>query len=122
MRSFEADFFPEVYKLGRAEGIEEGLEKGIEQGMAKGIEQGMAKGMEKGMEKGQREGETKGIRDALLDLLQERFGPLRLSTADKVRAVHDVQVLKGLLRSVLKTESPEAFETLLDDVLGHRGH
>jgi predicted transposase YdaD len=106
MRSFEADFFPEAYKMGKAEGMEQGLEKG----------------MEKGMEKGQREGEAKGIRDALLDLLQERFGPLRLSTADKVRAVHDVQVLKGLLRSVLKTESPEAFEALVDDVLGHGGH
>ena len=75
-------------------------EKGIEQGIKQGIEQG---GRERAVE-------------ALLDVLEIRFGltasePL----AGRIEAIEDVQRLKQLHRVAIQVPSLEEFRRLLDD-------
>ncbi len=78
----------------------------------KGIEQGIKQGIEQGIEQGGRERTV----EALLDVLEIRFGltasePL----AGRIEAIEDVQRLKQLHRVAIQVPSLEEFRRLLDD-------
>ena len=82
-------------------------EKGIKQGIEQGIEQGIAQGIEQG-------GRDRAI-EALLDVLEIRFG---LAASDplatRIATIDDVQRLKQLHRAAIQVPSLEEFRRLLD--------
>lgn len=59
-------------RTGHTKGLVQGIEQGIEQGISQGIEQGIGQGIEQGIELGREEGR----RLALLELIEQRFGPI----------------------------------------------
>ena len=82
-----------------------------EKGIAQGIEQGIAQGIEQGIEQG---GRDRAI-EALLDVLEIRFG---LAASDplagRIAVIEDVQRLKQLHRAAIQVPSLEEFRRLLD--------
>jgi flagellar biosynthesis/type III secretory pathway protein FliH len=50
------------------------VSKGRRQGLAKGMAKGMAKGLAKGVAKGMNKGRAVGLQEALIMLLEARFG------------------------------------------------
>ena len=79
------------------------------------IEQGMEQGMEQGIEQGIEQGERKSTLEAIVEVLEIRFG---LSTAhplaNRIAAIDDVQRLKQLHRAAIQMPTLEAFRRLLD--------
>ena len=79
-------------------------EKGIKQGIEQGIEQGIAQGIEQG-------GRERAI-EALLDVLEIRFGlAASAPLAARIAAIDDVQRLKQLHRAAIQVPSLEEFRT-----------
>jgi flagellar biosynthesis/type III secretory pathway protein FliH len=76
-------------RKGRAEGIEQGRTEGIEQGRTEGIEQGR----------------TAEARNALLDLLQEKFGTVPETTIHRVEAISSIGDFRRLLRQLIHADS-----------------
>ncbi|HVA91424.1 MAG TPA: hypothetical protein VNL71_16455 [Chloroflexota bacterium] len=89
------------WEKGRTEGLEEGLEKGLEEGLEKGLEEGL----EKGLEKGRKEEEERSARESVRLVLEARFGPLPEDLAQRLGAVHDVAVLREVLRLAVTAPS-----------------
>jgi len=75
----------------------------------------LAKGEEKGLEKGREEGKLEAQRQALLDVVQERFPAIARIAKQQADAIQDPEVLRRLTVkiSVVKT-SKEAEEYLLN--------
>ena len=70
-------------------------------------EQGIKQGIEQGIEQ--------GTVEALLDVLEIRFGLVASDPlADRIEAIDDVQRLKQLHRAAIQVPSLEAFSSLLD--------
>jgi len=69
-----------------------------------------------GFEKGVEKGEVKATRDAILDVLSERFGVVRKGIATKLATIADPAVLRSLLRKSVKVENLEVFVRLLEEV------
>jgi hypothetical protein len=77
-----------------------GIEKGIEQGIAKGIEQGIEQGLEKGRIEG-----VAVLREALLELLTSRFGPLDNALAARLGEIDTLDELRQLMKQALQVGS-----------------
>ena len=77
----------------------------------------LKEGLEKGLEKGLIEGLEKGIvqtaREAILDVLDTRFGQVPDSLRERVNALCSEPTLKNLLRRAVRTPSLEAFQAAL---------
>ena len=90
-------------------------EKGIKQGIKQGIEQGIERGIEQGIEQGIERGGRERTIEALLEVLEVRFG---LAASDplaaRIEATDDVPRLKQLHRAAIQVPSLEAFRLLLD--------
>lgn len=76
------------------------------------VQDWIREGMEKGIEKGRRD----SLREAILDVLSERFGMIGPEVARKLEAVEEVAVLMSLHRRSLKVSSLAEFSALLDEV------
>ena len=76
--------------------VQKGLEKGLLQGLQKGMEEGMEKGMEKGMEEGMEKGKLEALRQAIVDVVQERFPEIAAFTKKQVDATEDLALLRRL--------------------------
>ncbi|MBE3587616.1 MAG: hypothetical protein IMW93_03485 [Thermoanaerobacteraceae bacterium] len=68
-------------------------------------------GMEKGMEKG----EIKALQEAILDILEERFGMPKKNIGKKIKAIDDPVFLKSLHRKTVKVASLEEFIKLMEE-------
>ncbi len=80
-----------------------------------GIEQGIEQGVEQGIEQGIERGERRSMVEAILDVLEIRFGLSEahpLST--RIAAIDDLQRLKQLHRAAIQVSSLEAFQRVLD--------
>ncbi|HHW43542.1 MAG TPA: hypothetical protein GXX25_06990 [Desulfotomaculum sp.] len=75
------------------------------------IKEGMEEGMEKGMEKG----EIKALQEAILDILEERFGMSKKNIGKKIKAIDDPVFLKSLHRKTVKVASLEEFAKLMEE-------
>jgi predicted transposase YdaD len=68
-------------------------------------EEGRKEGLQKGRQEGQREGHLEGKREALLQLLTSKFGPLPEKTASRVRAIESLEQVDRNLDRVLVASS-----------------
>jgi hypothetical protein len=74
---------------------------------------GIKKGMQTGMQRGMQTGAVNASREAVIEVLQARFGELSPSLISTVNAVVDSVALKKLLKLSISTPSPQAFEESL---------
>lgn len=75
------------------------------------------KALIKGKAEGIAEGEVKAARNMLRTLLNTRFEVVPMALSARLENIHDVAALNGLAAAVLKTNSLEAFEALVDKAL-----
>jgi hypothetical protein len=81
------------------------------------LKEGLEKGLEKGLLEGRQEGLEKGIlqnaREAILDVLDTRFGQVPDSVRERVNAIGSEPTLKNLLRQAARASSLEEFQAPL---------
>lgn len=77
---------------------EEGIMQGITQGIAQGIPQGISRG------------QLENAREAVLDILEVRFGKLAAAIQEKVNSCTDLRKLKKVLRQAVLIGSPEELD------------
>lgn len=94
----------------------------MERFSAMAFEQGMlvgeAKGKTKGKAEGKAEGEVAATRRLIITLLSQRFDATPVRVAAKLKRITDRDTLDMLAASILKTESLEAFEALIEATSG----
>ncbi|RLB80245.1 MAG: hypothetical protein DRH24_11000, partial [Deltaproteobacteria bacterium] len=73
-------------------------------------------GIQQGIQQGVQQGILEEARNLLMELLEERFGPLNSSTVLKIKAVERHEVLKRLFKHALRIESLEKFREMLAKV------
>ncbi len=66
------------------------------------------------VQEGEKKGELKGIRTTLLNLATAKFGYVPVGFSSKINAIEDIDTLNALSIGLLKAESLEAFEALVD--------
>jgi hypothetical protein len=88
-RMRESSTYQAILEEGRDEGLAEGLNRGRAEGRAEGLNRLLA-----------------ALQDAVLALLQERFGTVPPDVAARVRATTDPTVLSAALRRVLHITAP----------------
>ena len=93
MKSFAAEFYPEVY--------ESGLNEGRNQGRSEGRTEGL--------------GEE--ACEILFTLAGARFGVLPVVLTTKIKNIHDVTTLSTLALGLQTAETIEVFESLVDKAL-----
>jgi hypothetical protein len=81
--------------------LKEGLEKGLEQGLQKGLMEGLEKGI------------LQTAREAILDVLDTRFGQVPDSVRERVNTIGSEPTLKNLLRRAARASSLEEFQAAL---------
>jgi hypothetical protein len=90
----------------------------IEKGKAAGIEEGLKQGLEQGRSEGLSQGETKGklleARGVLIELLEDQFGIVTASLAEKLDRVQSYDVLVSLRRRRKHCRTIEEFESLIE--------
>lgn len=92
--------------------FQEVLEEGMEKGMEKGIEKGMEKGIEKGREE-ELQKEIQRERDALLDIIFDRFPELFLQGKEVSRTIDDPATLLRLMVKMSTIPTAEEARQLL---------
>jgi hypothetical protein len=85
--------------------LKEGLEKGLEQGLEQGLQKGLMEGLEKGI--------VQTAREAIIDVLDTRFGEVPDSVRERVNTIGSEPTLKNLLRRAVRTPSLEEFQAAL---------
>ena len=85
--------------------LKEGLKEGLEKGLEKGIQKGLVEGLEKGI--------LQNGREAILDVLDTRFGQVPDSVRERVNALGSEPTLKTLLRRAARASSLEEFQATL---------
>ena len=110
----------DIIEIAREKGLEEGKTLGIQEGKTLGIQEGKTLGIQEGKTLGIQEGKTLGMLEAaqemVADSLIERFGIIPVHISERIRAVRNHDVLKGLFRQVLKCQNIGEFEAVLDRV------
>jgi predicted transposase YdaD len=75
-----------------------------------GRQEGRQEGLQAGRQEGRQEGREAALREAVLDLLMVRFSGASLDEIRlKLASVHGEEMLRGLLRKVLESRSPQEF-------------
>lgn len=83
---------------------ERAIREGRAEGMAQGLAQGMAQGMAQGLAQGKTEGATRGKADAVVRLLEKRFGPVEAALEARVHDA-DEATLDAILDRLLTAAS-----------------
>ncbi len=78
------------------------IQDGLEQGMQKGLEEGLQKGLEEGLQKG-----AATLREAIFDVLGERFGRVPEGVRAHVEGISDLERLRRLVRQAVVVARPE---------------
>ena len=81
------------------------------------LKEGLEKGLEKGLVEGRQEGRQEGIvqtaREAVLDVLDTRFGQVPASVRERVNSLCNEPTLKDLLRRAVRVSSLDEFQAAL---------
>ena len=94
--------------------MEKGFQKGLELGRTEGLELGRTEGLELGRTEGLELGNLTGRRNALLDILQLRFGEGAMSRyAEALGNIVDIDRLGELTRLAMQVPNLEDFEVEL---------
>ncbi len=89
------------------------LRRGLEQGREEGLEQGREEGLEQGREEGMAKGKLEGLRQAVVDVVQERFPKIVSFARKQVEGVEDATLLRHLIVKISAVATAEeAIETL----------
>lgn len=91
-------------RIGRIDGMKEGLKIGREQGRAEGREEGREEGRQEGRQEGREEGRKQATADLMIALLQGRFGPLPITTRERLRNA-SVEQLSAWAQEALKAQT-----------------
>jgi len=59
------------------------------------------------LEEGEERGVVKGEQDAILTILEERFGSVPQAVSERVRAVGDAERLRAAIRQAIRVTSPD---------------
>ena len=84
----------------------------IRQGVVLGKAEGISIGEARGVLIGEARGEARGFRQALLDVLELRFGALPLPLTAAIASVSDAETLRALTMAAYHAESLQAFIAL----------
>ncbi len=79
---------------------------------------GMEKGRREGIEKGRQEGVVKGKQEAVSMVLETKFGAAAAREMEKVRSIHDLQLLNDLLKQILTVGSLEDARKIMNEMTG----
>jgi predicted transposase YdaD len=93
--------------------LKEGLEKGIQKGLVEGRQKGRQEGRQEGLEKGLEKGILQNAREAIIDVLDTRFGQVPDSVREQVNTLCGERNLKDLHRRAILTPSLEEFQAAL---------
>ena len=93
--------------------LKEGLEKGIQKGIQKGLLEGLEKGIQKGLVEGLEKGIVQTAREAILDVLDSRFGEVPDSVRERINVLCSEPTLKDLLRRAARASSLDEFSVAL---------
>ncbi|SMP83286.1 hypothetical protein SAMN06295888_1812 [Desulfonatronum zhilinae] len=77
-------------------------------------DQWMRQGRDAGLVDGRQEGELKGVRTTLLNQAAAKFEYVPVGFSKKVHAIEDIDTLNSLSLSLLKADTLETFEALVD--------
>jgi hypothetical protein len=77
------------------------------------LKEGLEKGIQKGLEQGLEKGILQNAREAILDVLDTRFGEVPDSVRERVNAICGERNLKDLHRRAILTPSLEEFQATL---------
>ena len=77
------------------------------------LKEGLEKGLEKGLVEGRQEGLVQNAREAILDVLETRFGQVLDSLRERVNTIGSEPTLKNLLRRAVRTPGLEEFQATL---------
>ena len=78
---------------------------------------GIKKGMQKGMQQGMQQGILQSAREAVMDILELRFGVVPESMLKRLNEIHDPSILKMLHRKAVKVDSLEGFGEVIDLIM-----
>ena len=81
------------------------LKEGLEKGLVEGRQEGLVEGLEKGI--------VQNAREAILDVLDTRFGQVPDSLRERINAIGSERTLKELHRRAILTPSLEEFQATL---------
>lgn len=95
--SLESKEVNEMLQARRGKKIQYVFEYWMEQGMERGIQQGMERGL------------LFEAQESVLEALSERFGDVSQDIKDRVQAIQDRGVLKGLLRRAIRVANLDEF-------------
>ena len=76
-----------------------------EQLIQKGVQQGLQQGLQQGVQQGVQQGEVKKAREAIVDVLEIRFGDISSSLKGKLAGIRDQAILENLLRKAVTVAS-----------------
>jgi predicted transposase YdaD len=83
------------------------------EGRQEGRQEGRNEGRQEGRQEGEREGSVATGRQAVLEALEIRFGPVPEGLREAMAAIDDPVRLRALLRAAIVLESVEAFAAAL---------
>lgn len=101
LRTYKGVIIRDDFDLGDRSMLEESARKWEKRFLREGREEGLQKGLQKGL----RKGEVKGMREALLQLIEQRFGPLPELVREQVEEITAKRDVERLLQRVLKAKS-----------------
>ena len=81
--------------------LKEGLEKGIQKGLLEGRQEGLEKGI------------VQTAREAILDVLDSRFGEVSDAVRERINTLDDDRTLRDLLRRAARVPSLDEFSVAL---------
>ena len=85
--------------------LKEGIQKGRQEGLERGIQKGLLEGLEKGI--------VQTAREAILDVLDSRFGEVPDSVRERINVLCSEPTLKDLLRRAARASSLDEFSVAL---------
>ena len=100
-----------------AKGLQKGLEQGLEKGLEQGLEQGLEKGLEQGLEQGLQKGEVRGLREAITDVIQERFPEITVLAQKQVETLENPALLRRLIVKISTAQTVKQAEQALATIV-----
>ena len=88
-------------------------ELALKEGLEKGIQKGLLEGWQEGRQEGRQEGLVQNAREAILDVLDTRFGEVPDAVRERVNALCSEPTLKDLLRRAARASSLDEFSVAL---------
>jgi predicted transposase YdaD len=76
-------------------------------------ERWMEEGKRKGLEEGERKGALAAAREAVLDALGARFGPVPAAVRERIEQTAELDLLRAWHRSAVVAESLEEFQAVV---------